>query len=584
MSEEPVQRRWLSKVRAGALSYHERVIFGFLIGSAFSVFLFVGALSRFTVQYQTNDDVAMNMYAAGTGLGQQPSEFLLFQHFTVGLVLKFLYTHRPEIAWYGLLLYVYLFLSSLAIGYAILRLNPSRSVVSLWIVSLVLFYLPAIVRPQFTVCSGYLAIAGILLIYSTLHKPYRTRTNNAYYLTLGAGLLILAGIVRFHALLLALLLMTPLYVSVFVNHFPTALRRLLPILGCVLFVGISMNWAQKAYYERSPGWEQFYRYNNVLADFVDRGKVTWNESTEPLFHQIGWSRNDLEMLQNWFYLDPKVYSFPNLLFMSQNAPFLPVHGVIWGPIFSNLKQWLVSYGGLATLLLCVWLLVKGPGITQRISVLALVWYGCLFVAIAVAEKIPPLHVSLVMLLGLYIFETVACTQVSEQKAAEHSTNTKRTLWKGLLSLLVLALFTACCWGQVSVVSNVSHSHQRFQMFFQDDLARLQPRADQLFVVWGGSFPYEGLQLPTKSATRTTRMQLLGLGVGNHEPFVQNRLKSFGIDDLYQSFYTREDVFLISTNTNDLLVKYIQEHYQVTVEVTTIFRGATFRVCKVRRVS
>ena len=110
------------------------------------------------------------------------------------------------------------------------------------------------------------------------------------------------------------------------------------------------------------------------------------------------------------------------------------------------------------------------------------------------------------------------------------------------------------------------------------------RGDALgFVIWGGNFPYEAFQLPTQAQPAASEIRLLGLGVGNHEPFVQNRLRSFGIEDLYQSFYTREDIFLIGNDSNNkLLVQYIQEHYQTRVEVTTVFKGMTFTVSKVRK--
>src|SRR2546423_10119334 len=98
-------------LNGGALHNRATVSRNFLIITLLSLFLFAAALCWFCTQYETNDDAAMNMYAAGTGLGQPPSEFLLFQHFVVGLVLKFLYTHFPEIPWYGALMYTYLFLS-----------------------------------------------------------------------------------------------------------------------------------------------------------------------------------------------------------------------------------------------------------------------------------------------------------------------------------------------------------------------------------------------------------------------------------------------------------------------------------------
>jgi len=196
---------------------------------------------------------------------------------------------------------------------------------------------------------------------------------------------------------------------------------------------------------------------------------------------------------------------------------------------------------------------------------------------------PPLHVWLVMLFGLYVMELVLWSRVCEGRPVARSTNTRQRLTKGALCLLAVALYAGCCFRLFRSVSKLSEAHRLAQQSFRDDLVRLQPRADQLFVIWGGNFPYEAFQLPTQAQPAASEIQLLGLGVGNHEPFVQNRLRSFGIEDLYQSFYTREDVFLIGNDSNNRrLVQYIQEHYQTRVEVTTVFKGMTFTVSKVRK--
>jgi hypothetical protein len=55
----------------------------FLIIATLNLLLFIGACFSFSVQYQTNDDVAMDLYAAGKGLAQSPSALLLFQHFLI---------------------------------------------------------------------------------------------------------------------------------------------------------------------------------------------------------------------------------------------------------------------------------------------------------------------------------------------------------------------------------------------------------------------------------------------------------------------------------------------------------------------
>jgi len=573
--------RWLPKIDSTALGNRANARRNFFIIAALNLLLFAGACFCFSVQYQTNDDVAMNLYAAGKGLRQSPSEFLLFQHFLIGLALKFLYTRLPAFPWYGTLTYLYLLVSSLTVGYAISRLNPRLSAVGLWLVSFVLFYLNVIVSPQFTICAGYLVIAGTLLLFGAAFKPYATTKGNLYALTIGSALLILAGLIRIHSLVLVLLLMSPLYGYALVSDFAGTFRRLAPTLCCVLLISALLQWRQQVYYKHSSGWEQFYRYNNVRADFTDRGKIVWNKSTEPFFQQIGWSHNDLNMLASWFYLDRRVYSLQNLLFISQHTSLSPRSEVAWPKLLFDLRSSFLSYPGIAILALFVLLLIKGIGITRWFSLLALPWCLSLFFGIEIIERHLPYHVWIVMLFGLYTIQLTLWCQTSEKRLRRRSMNGRLT--SRILFALVAVPYAICCAGQIKAVSELSATRQYFQKRFRDDMARLQPRVNQLFVIWAAGFPYEEYQLPTQAAPVTSNMQILGLGVGSHEPIVQNRLKSLGIDNLYQAFYTRDDVFLICDGVAKRgLIQYIWEHYHTSVEIRTVFQGTTFTVWQVRK--
>jgi hypothetical protein len=578
---ESPPRRWLSKIDTTALN-RANSRRNFLIIATLSLLLFVGACFWFSVQYQTNDDVAMNLYAAGKGLGQPPSEFLLFQHFLIGLALKALYTCLPAFPWYGTLTYLYLLVSSLTVGYAILRLNARLSAVGLWLVTFFLFYLKVIVSPQFTICAGYLAIAGTLLLFATALKPYATTKGNLYALTIASALLILAGLIRIYSLVLVLLLMLPLCGYALVTHFAGTFRRLVPALCCVLLFSAVSQWRQQVYYKRSPGWEQFYRYNNVRADFIDRQKIVWNKSTEPFFRQIGWSQNDLAMLVSWFYVDQRVYSLQNLLFISQNTSLSPSLEVAWRKLLFDLGRSFLSYAGIATSALCLLLLITGVGITRWFSFLALLWYSGVFFGINMIERHLPYRVWLVMLFALYAMQLTLWCQTSEKRLRLRSVNKRLT--SGIPFALVAVCYAICCGGQIKAVSELSATQQYLHRNFRGDMARLQPRVNQLFVIWGGDFPYEEYQLPTQAVPVTSNMQILGLGVGSHEPFIQNRLKSFGIDDLYQAFYTRDNVFLIcNERKKKLLRQYIWEHYHTSVDIRTVFQGTQFAVRQVRKV-
>jgi hypothetical protein len=536
-------------------------------------------------RYQTNDDAAMNLYAAGMGPTQPPSEFLLFQHFIIGLTLKSLYTHLPQTPWYGVLLYIYLFLSSLGIGHALTRLNPRFSVVGLWFVLFGLFYLQVIISPQFTICSGYLAIAGILVLYSTVFRPYASTKLNLGMVAIASGLLIWAGLVRYYSLLLVVSLMAPLYFHLLATRLSRTLRRFLPILFCVVLASGLLNRGQLLYYAHSPGWKQFYSYNDVRADFMDRRKIVWDKNTASLFAQVGWSKNDLAMLVSWFYLDRNVYSFEKLLFISQHAALLPPQGTDWEKVFADLKECFLSYRGLATLLLCVLLVARRPRITQGFAIFALLWCLIVFAGISIVERHLPLRVCLVLLFGFCITELVLWCQTRRGQQRGHFSNMTARSGRTVVAGLLLVFYLALCWIAVRTVIEFDGIYRKLDKKMRSDLARLRPRPNQLFVTWDGDFPFQEFQLPLMAKPLAINMQLLGLGVGNHEPFVQNRLKAFKIDDLYQAFYTRTDIFLICRDPEKkLLIQYIKEHYQTNVEFKTVFKGVTFAVSRVQRLS
>ena len=117
----------------------------------------------------------------------------------------------------------------------------------------------------------------------------------------------------------------------------------------------------------------------------------------------------------------------------------------------------------------------------------------------------------------------------------------------------------------------------------DDMIRLNPHNNQLFVSWANCFPYEIFQLPLSAKPINEQMQTVLLGAGNLEPHVQNRLSAFGITNLYQSFYQRDDIFLVADETRlPLLTSYIQEHYQTDVQGGLYFKGNTFKVYQIKK--
>jgi hypothetical protein len=345
-------------------------------------------------------------------------------------------------------------------------------------------------------------------------------------------------------------------------------------------IAVFSQWWHLAYYRRSPGWRQFYHYNNIRADFIDRGKIAWNKDTQRVCQQVGWSGNDLSMLITWFYVDPKVYSLHNLLFVSEHASSSPQPEIAWHQLVIDLEKCFLSYGGMAVLVLLVLLVTGGTAMQRWFAVAAVVSSSGICFGIDLIERYLPYRVWIVMLFGLYTMLLGVWGQTSTEGRWPLVV---KPIGRKILSFFVGICLATLCIGEIKRASEVSNDHKSLQDAFRDDIARLRPQVDQLFVIWGGDFPFEAYQLPAQAAPVAAEMQILGLGVGNQDPYVTNRLKSFGISDLYQAFYNRDDILLICNDRKTkMLIRYIWEHYHTPVEIRTVFQGARFTVRQVRK--
>src|SRR5262249_51790114 len=56
------------------------------------------------------------------------------------------------------------------------------------------------------------------------------------------------------------------------------------------------------------GWRGFYELNALRAQFTDYQRVDYNERTRPALDAVGWSRVDLDMLDQFSFADPERYS------------------------------------------------------------------------------------------------------------------------------------------------------------------------------------------------------------------------------------------------------------------------------------
>ena len=553
-------------------------------GAALAAVITTVLLGFCTVQFETNDDAAMNMYAGGFGLVSRPSQYLLFINAFFGLLLRALYQAAAGVPWYGYLIYLILFLASALISAAMFdaiqsairpagvsAADPFRSRVIPWLICaawLIIFTGQAIVAPQFTTIAAYSTGAGIVYLCRQILTGSLSRTGAALALLA----IILGCLLRLHSVYLAGLVLAPLVAAaIFYGRRPARLTGRLLLLFLPVLIVLGLESFDRAYYRTDPRWNRFNESNELKGNFTDRPI----EKNDQALAAAGWSENDLLMIKNFFFLDPEVYSDENLRKVSELSGFQYQHkslGELGGQAVSLLKTG--RFQGLlfgSLLFGAVTLGVFGSGRFNLFATTATLLFALSALgALAVLEKEPPFRVWYPVL-GLVSIQYFIITELSSGK---------RRLGAAAAAAAALCFFSA--WSLASLFS-LSNSHRMQQSAANGDLQSIfnAPASDKnLYVVWGNSFPFESVVYPLQRAGLSiSKIKLLALGVGNQQPHVQDRLKEFGITDLYRSIYSDSRVFMI-VNSPDLigmLKTYLGQHYKVDVSEELVFDGTTFKV-------
>jgi hypothetical protein len=131
----------------------------------------------------------------------------------------------------------------------------------------------------------------------------------------------------------------------------------------------------------------------------------------------------------------------------------------------------------------------------------------------------------------------------------------------------LAVSTACVAAVVLAVFHVQtlsaggREAQGDLRNMTSAVEQLNPRPGDLYVAWGGDFPYNHLVTPLGGFSAAGNLQMFPLGWANHAPFLTRRLVQFGVGDLYTAFWQRQNVLLISSPDRcERLTGFLALHY------------------------
>ena len=375
------------------------------------------------IGYEENDDVVMCMIANGSYSGT-PDAHLVFINVIYGALLAWLYSLTTAIEWYTLAFVVLHVLSMTVIVYCLLT-TPNRAPWErvIWLLVMYVLWARVIVALQFTTTAGMVCLAGCMML---LRGGKLMRWG-------GAGMVVVASLIRFAAAGLVGLLMAP--IIVYTQRLQW--RRYIPVVLMLIAV-VCCRGYNRHVYDSNPEWRYYREYNQLRAQLNDNPNAyLMRENQLP----EGVAKEDYELLMR-FMPDPEQINLPVIRQLSAIVGAVPFKQQLKN--LQRMEKYIVEISILLALLV---LMIITTG--NRDKQLFLIIYTLFIIALIV-------HVSLDGYLKNRVFLCMLAPMlITDFMLLPKTTGRKRSYALGL-AMTVLSGWYIYCTNQDQIAGRHQH--------------------------------------------------------------------------------------------------------------------------------
>jgi hypothetical protein len=262
-----------------------------------NLILFGLLLSCATPNYESNDDLVMQLIASGFYTGQ-PDAHLVFTNILIGWVLRFFYETWAGCNWYLVYLLLVHYAALTAIAFLVVSRRGGWRFALLYTGFFLLVETHLLLHLQFTTSAFLIGTAGLLLVVDGLTPGHLIHWTRAI---VGLAFWALMCLIREPVALFLVAVACPFLLERFDL---VGWRRLvgagLACLGILLVLHGANRWA----YLRDRAWAEYSHYNHLRGEIHDTPLTEYLPQADPA---VGWSRNDGWMFSEFYFSEPDVY-------------------------------------------------------------------------------------------------------------------------------------------------------------------------------------------------------------------------------------------------------------------------------------
>ncbi|WP_162591217.1 hypothetical protein [Variovorax sp. PBL-E5] len=472
-------------------------------------------------RWETNDDVAMSMIVHGYGIaapGAAPQ--LMFSNLLWGYLARSIPTVGGLLG-YSIATIAVIFLACAGLLYGLRRLG-----IDAWtsLAAAALVFARPILFPQFTLNAGLLAIAALALWLAFAVDGRR-------WLLAAAVLLAFASfLIRSQEFMLVLAVALPLLSWRMLR--PGAARLAIVVVMCAIGAAV---WIDEASY-RVEAWQPFNALNPARARLTDFHAGDSLREHPEIAARHGYSLNDVELVEQWFFVDPKIADPARLKALLADASERPAHD----RFHVDASMQALGHGALRMLVLVAVLgTVLWP---SRRMLLAWAVFLAAIVAIGFFGRPGIIRVYLPAVGLLALAPMLRGVRLQGVRGRVFST--------------ALALATVANAVQVLDESRATRT--------ADAAARSQIAGfpTDPVVIWGVGFPFEAVYRVFGASQEAMHYQLYGLGVSTLAPFSVASAEERRGRGMVARLLSTEGVPLLATDKSlRLLGDYCREHHR-----------------------
>jgi hypothetical protein len=428
--------------------------------------------------FETNDDVHLSMIAHGYGIANSGSPLLVYSNILWGYFIRLV----PQI--WGVPGYSLITLGIVVVVGAVVFRSVLATGIGIAgaIAVLTLVIARAVLIPQYTTNAGLLMVAAI----ACWHRFDKQGSDGRLALCAACVLAYCSFLVRAQEFLLVLGVALPLlpWRSLY-------LRRDAKVALILLALAIGASSMLDHFAYRGAEWAQFNRFNAVRIPYNDFGAGDHLKRRPEILRRYGYTANDIDLISDWFFEDPKIADPAKLRSMLHELGPLALQAGSLEKGWEGISE-LGSSDKLLPIVLAAALLAVMRPRWRVFAVWALCLAGLFTLGLLGRPGVTRVYIPLIGLLLLAPFLDDAGVPLNWTKVRR---------WTAIGVVLVAAFFNA---------QTVLGNSRGLQRWSEDVRAGLGHFPSDGVVVWGGNFPYEAVYpvLGSSPSFRDLRLYLL----------------------------------------------------------------------------